>query len=103
MNSFMTLSSTLILTLLSTNASYAAPECYIPMRSLNLSVKHDTQTVCNRKKDQVTANHQNPPNEKTAAERSHLELNGHFVRPEVENKEEATSADGLGVNLSVKF
>jgi len=71
------------------------------MRSLDLSVKAETKDVCKQKKMQPAAG--TPKGSEETNEDTPVQMKGYFVRPEVENKEKATSADGLGVGVTVDF
>jgi len=90
------------ISLLSISNSYAQPDCYMPMRSLDLSVKSNNKDLC-QKKQLKPAPLQDPIENKDAAEGSFIEMDAYFVYPHIENKEEEPTADGLGANVNVEF
>lgn len=81
------------------NNSYAAPACYMQMRSLNLSVAKENKKVCEQKK--ITAEPIQINTKET--EESTVEVEAYFVYPHTENTEEEATADGVGANISIGF
>jgi len=88
--------------LLSINNSYAQPDCYMPMRSLDLSVKSSNKGLCQKMQFKAAPLQGDIENEGDA-EDSFIEVDAYFVYPHIENEEEEPTADGLGANINVEF
>jgi len=96
------ISLTTLIPLLSINNSYAQPDCYMSMRSLDLSVKSSNKELCQGRQLKA-APLQGDIENKGAAEDSFIEMDAYFVYPHIENKEEEPTADGLGANINIEF
>ncbi len=93
----------LIIFLISINNSYAEPECYVQMRSLNLSVESETQRVCAQQGLEPKAPEIFHDETKENPEKSSVGVDAYFVYPHIENEEEEANADGIGGSISVGF
>jgi len=91
-----------LIPLLSINNSYAQPDCYMPMRRLDLSVKSSNKETCQGKQLKAVPLQGGIKNE-SDAEGSFIEMDAYFVYPHIENEEEEPTADGLGANVNVEF
>jgi len=85
------------------NTSYAEPSCYMPMRSLNLSVEPATKQVCEEKTIAVEPIKTDAEKSDAELEESTIGMDAYFVYPHMENVEEEPTADGIGVGVNVGF
>lgn len=103
MNSIFKLKAVVIIALISINNSYAEPECYVQMRSLNLSVESGAKRVCAQKGLELKAPEIFHDEIKGNPKKSSVGVGAYFVYPHIENEEEEATADGIGGSISVGF
>jgi len=96
------ISLTAFVTLISINNSYAQPDCYMPMRSLDLSINSSNKELCQGKQLKPSPL-QGDIKKEGNTEDSLIEVDAYFVYPHIENEENVPTADGLGANIKVEF
>lgn len=87
--------------ILTTSYAETTPECYIKMRGLDLTVNSQQKKVCQPQK--IEPAQPEPEQALSASEKSHLEMETYFVRPNIENKENIPQPDGVGVGFSMDY
>lgn len=102
MKSILKLKIVLITSLISISNSHAESDCYLPMRSLNLSVNSGVKKVCEQEIEAESSNLEDKEPQENL-EDSSVGVEAYFVYPHMENKEEEPTADGIGANISVGF
>jgi len=88
---------------LTINNSHANPACYKKMRSLNLSIPAKGKQVCEPKEIKAEPIKAETTNLDKTPKKPAVGMQPYFVYPHTENEEEATTADGVGANVSVGF